>query len=58
LGFRTKPFSVEADKQHETVLRQSNGELAACMGQPESHAAAFRFFVSAETAAIGLWNIK
>jgi hypothetical protein len=32
MGFRTKPFSVEAHKQHETVLRQSKGELAACMG--------------------------
>jgi hypothetical protein len=58
LGFRTKPFSVEAHKQHETVLRQSKGELAACMGHAESHAAAFRFFAGAGAAAIGLWNIK
>jgi hypothetical protein len=53
-----KLSSVEALKPHEPVLRQSKGELAACMGHAESHAAAFRFFASLEAAAIGLWNIK
>jgi hypothetical protein len=58
LGFSNETLLVEAHKQRETVLRQSKGELAACMGHPKSHAAAFRFFASLEAAAIGLWNIK
>jgi hypothetical protein len=57
-GFRAKPVSVEVHKQRGPVLRQSKGELAACMRHPESHAAAFRFFASLNAAASGLWNIK
>jgi hypothetical protein len=58
LDFRTKRVLVEVHKRHQPVLRQSKGELAACMGHPKSHAAAFRFFASAKAAAIGPWNIK
>jgi hypothetical protein len=56
--FSNEPLSVEALKPHQPVLRQSKGELAARMGRPKSHAAAFRFFASLEAAAIGLRNIK